>query len=115
MTNIEKLNAVFSKENFFEVHKDVSTAEEILQIVHEEYPEITAGELDAYLHDLSAEMHKLDEASDELKEDELENVAGGGITFGTLLLIGTAAYVGYKAGEKIGEFIYNVSSSKKKK
>ena len=113
MTNIEKLSALFSKENFFEVNKDVASAEEILQIVHKEYPDITAEELDDYLRELSAEMHKLDGEDGELKEDDLENVAGG-ITLGTILLIGGAAYAGYKAGEKIGEFIYNISSKKKK-
>jgi lactobin A/cerein 7B family class IIb bacteriocin len=115
MTNIEKLSALFSKEDFFEVNKNAASVEEILQIVHKEYPEITEEELYAYLQELSAQMHKLDGADGELKEDELENVAGGGITLGTILLIGAAAYAGYKAGEKIGEFIYNVSSSKKKK
>lgn len=114
MTNIEKLNAIFSKENFFEVNKDVASAEEILKIVNEEYSEITAEELDTYLQELSAEMHKLDGADEELKEDDLENVAGG-ITIGGILLIGAAAYAGYKAGEKIGEFIYNIVSSRKKK
>lgn len=113
MTAREKLEVLFSEKDFFKVNADKGSFEEILAVVHERYPEITEEELNEFLEALCDVMHNMDHS--ELTDSDLENVAGGGITIMTLIIIGVAAYAGSKAGDVIGEAIYYYKDNKKKK
>lgn len=103
----EKISSVLGAPDFFEKNKDLASVEEILERVNETYPEITKEELVSFLSEVSQVMH----TQCELSEGDLDNVAGG-VTFLTCCVaacvIGGAAYGGYKAGEALGQFIYNI-------
>lgn len=104
----EKINAVLSAPDFFEKNKDLASVEEILEKVNETYPDVTKEELVSFLTEVSEVMH----TQGELSEGDLDNVAGGSITFLTCCVaacvIGGTAYGCYKAGKAIGQAIYNL-------
>ena len=109
---MDRLNTLFGNKVFLEKNKDKGTFEELYAAVKEVEPSITEDELDAYLQTVSEQMHATVD-SGELSEENLENVAGGSwaVVAG---LCGLLTFC-YKAGQAIGEGIYNYSESKKNK
>lgn len=101
--NVEmKLNQLFANQGFLKVNKDLTSLDEIFDVVVKEIPEITKVELDNYLTSLSEAMEK--NSDDELDEAVLENVSGGAI----LETLATAAGIitfAYGAGFAIGSAI----------
>ena len=109
MTTIEKLNALFADAEYIASIKDLDNMPAIYASVSAKIPGVTEEELSEYLRAISAMM-----ATDEISENDLENVAGG---FGWAALAGGIATVYgviklvngcYTAGENLGKFIGNL-------
>lgn len=101
----ERLNELFVNPEFLEKNADRGTVDEIFEAVSAEIPEITKKELEDYLITVSKAM-----STGEVSENDLDNVAGGGITFlgacAAIYGVGCALSVCYKGGKAIGQGIY---------
>lgn len=99
----EKLNAIFGNPEFVNANKDKDNFDAVYAAVIACDSTVSREDLQAYLEEISAGMHS---GEDELSEQDLANVAGGGIgAAGVIALLGAC----YKLGEGLGKFIYNVS------
>ena len=106
MNKTEKLNELFASAEFLEANKDLNNLEDVYEATRALIPDLSKEELSAYLENVSMNMQ-----NGEVSEEDLENVAGGGIL---AVAGGIAAVCGairgcYAVGTGIGKFIYNIS------
>jgi len=105
MNATEKLNQLFSNDEFIKANKDLDNMDAIYAAVLSYDSTITKDELSLYLTEVSKLMGKANDG--ELSEEDLADVAGGGgITFFTVI---SALGGCYKLGEGLGKFIYNLT------
>lgn len=100
----EKLNAIFGDPKFLAENRSLDNFEDIYSSVLTRDGTVTRDELQSYLEQLSSQMQIHE--GDELTENELSNVAGGGIG----VVVAAKMIAGcYTLGYGLGKFIYNVS------
>lgn len=81
-----------------------TTEDQIIRLCAENELEISREEAADLLKGF--ETAKNMQESEELSEDDLDNVAGGfALDFGTVVLIGVGLYLIYKGGKKVGEWL----------
>ena len=71
----EKLNVLLADPAFYQEGKDVASVEDFMELLRKHDVELTAEEADAVLTQLG--MLIAQQNSEELSEDDLDNVAGG--------------------------------------
>ena len=99
-TTNTRLNAIFSDRAFLEVNKDLHDFDSIYAAVVARESGITRDELSMYLSNISK---YLDEGSEELSEEQLEDVAGGSWEIAAAVV--TCVSFAYHAGYEIGKWI----------
>lgn len=106
----EKLNNLFTAD-FLEKNSDVASIDKLYEEVTKVDTTITKADFEEYIEAISYKMHQ----SNELSEEALDEVAGGGpITWMTMVTIagGIVSVTNivsfcYKSGKAVGEAIYN--------
>lgn len=106
MNKTEKLNELFGSAEFLEANKDLDNLEAVYEATLAYIPDLSKEELSAYLELISKNMD-----TGEISEEDLENVAGGGILAVAAGIAGVCAAISgcYKVGTGIGKFIYYIS------
>lgn len=101
----DRLGELFCNEEFLQKNADKETVDEIYEAVVAEMPDVSKEEVENFLINVSKTMDV-----GEISEEELDNVAGGGLTWlgvcAGIYATGQALSFLYKAGKKIGKAIY---------
>lgn len=100
---MNKLNALLSDPSFYEENKNLNTPEEIIKAIQVKVPEATAEEIDQLLSAVSEQLQRKDE---ELRDEDLESVAGGFAITLTAAGVITAVKFAAAAGTVIGGAIW---------
>lgn len=102
MNTNDKILEVLSDKSFFDSNADLADPNEIILAIQERVPEASTDEIDAVLTMISEAANR---DSNELQEDDLEEVAGGfaiTLTVTTVLtIIGASASAGAAVGAAI--------------
>lgn len=110
MSIYEKMNELFSQKEFIDSIRDLDNIEAIHAAVAAKIPEATEDEVGAYLTAIAQRL------PDEIGEEDLDNVSGGGPLSWAVLgagIVMAGAVVGliygcYSMGEAVGKFIKNL-------
>lgn len=113
---IEKMNALFSDQAFFESNEPSDSFDALYDGVASKIPELSKDGFAEYMVVLGKAIEMREKPDGALSEEDLDYVSGGiGLT--TLIVagvvIGVCAWAGSKVGPWIGEALYYLANKKK--